>query len=161
MNNLAGSFKMSAKAQLIGLILLCSPLAASALDENTAIKATPLLKTTTSWDGKPIIYPKGQGEVTAMIVEIAPEGETGWHEHPVPVFGYIMEGDLELRLATGKVKILHPGDALSESVGVLHNGRNIGEEPVKILVFYMGEVGAKLSVAHPEFAPPPMPDSEK
>ena len=129
---------MNVKTQFIFFIALCCPFAASAVDENTALKVTPLLKTTTSWDGKPIVYPKGQSEVTALIVEIAPEGETGWHEHPVPAFGYIMEGELELRLATGEVKILHPGDVLPESVGVLHNGRNIGEEPVKILVFYHG-----------------------
>jgi quercetin dioxygenase-like cupin family protein len=75
----------------------------------------------------------------------------------VPALGYIMEGELELRLATGAVKILRPGDVLPESVGVLHNGRNIGEEPVKILVFFLGEVGANLSVAHPEFVPQPSP----
>jgi quercetin dioxygenase-like cupin family protein len=152
---------MNFKTQFIFLIALCCPLAASASDESTALKVTPLLKTTTSWDGEPIVYPKGLGEVTALIVEIESEAETGWHEHPIPVFGYIMEGELELRLATGKVKVLHPGDAISESVGVLHNGRNIGDEPVKILVFYMGEVGSKLSVAHPEFVPPPLPDSEE
>lgn len=152
---------MNVKTQLLFFMALCCLLAGCALNENTAIKATPLLKTTTSWDGKPIVYPKGQSEVTAMIVEIAPKGETGWHEHPVPALGYIMEGELELRLATGAVKVLHPGDVLPESVGVLHNGRNIGEEPVKILVFFVGEVGAKLSVAHPEFAPQPRPDAEK
>lgn len=152
---------MNFKSQLLGLIALCCPLAAFALDENPNIQITPLLKTTASWDGKPIVYPKGPGEVTAQIVEIAPEAETGWHEHPVPVFGYIMEGELELKRATGEVKILHPGDVLPESVNVLHNGRNIGDEPVKILVFYMGEVGSKLSIAHPEFTPPPLPDSEK
>jgi quercetin dioxygenase-like cupin family protein len=151
---------MNFKNQFIFLMALCCPLAASASDESTAPKVTTLLKTTTSWDGKPIVYPKGPGEVTALIVEIEPEAETGWHEHPVPVFGYIMEGELELRLAAGKVKILHPGDAISESVGVLHNGRNIGDEPVKILVFYMGEIGSKLSVAHPEFAPQSVSGSE-
>lgn len=152
---------MNIKIRFIYFMALCCPLAASALNENPTLKVTPLLKTTTSWDGKPIVYPKGQSEVTALIVEIAPEAETGWHEHPVPAFGYIMEGELELRLATGEVKILHSGDVVPESVGVLHNGRNIGEDPVKILVFYMGEVGSKLSVAHPEFAPPPLPDPEK
>ncbi|MDP1969309.1 MAG: cupin domain-containing protein [Methylobacter sp.] len=152
---------MTVKIQFIFLMALCCPFTAFALDEDTALKVTPLLKTTTSWDGKPIVYPKGQSEVTALIVEIAPEGETGWHEHPVPALGYIMEGELELKLATGEVKILHSGDVLPESVGVLHNGRNIGEEPVKILVFYMGEVGTKLSVAHPEFTPQPSPDSKK
>ncbi|MGZ4955238.1 MAG: cupin domain-containing protein [Methylobacter sp.] len=151
---------MNIKNRFVCCLALCSPFAASALNENTALKVTPLLKTTTSWDGKPIVYPKGQSEVTALIVEIAPEAETGWHEHPVPAFGYIMEGELELKLATGEIKILHQGDVLPESVGVLHNGRNISEEPVKILVFYMGEVGSKLSIAHPEFAPQSLPDSE-
>jgi len=152
---------MDAKTQLILFIALCCPLAAFALDENPAVKVTPLLKTTTSWDGKPIAYPKGQGEVTALIVEIAPEGETGWHEHPVPAFGYILEGELELKLVSGQVKILHPGDVVPESVDVLHNGRNIGEEPVRILAFFMGEVGSKLSIAHPEFTPQTLPDPEK
>lgn len=152
---------MNIKTQFICFMALCCPLAAFALDENPAVKVTSLLKTTTSWDGKPIVYPKGQGEVTALIVEIAPEGETGWHEHPVPAFGYILEGELELKLATGQVKILHSGDVVPESVDVLHNGRNIGEEPVKILAFFMGEVGSKLSIAHPEFTPQPLPDPEK
>lgn len=152
---------MNIKTQFIFLAALCWPLTAFALDENPAVKVTPLLKTTTSWDGKPIVYPKGPGEVTALIVEIAPEGETGWHEHPVPAFGYILEGELELKLATGQVKILHPGDAVPESVDVLHNGRNIGEEPVKILAFFMGEAGSKLSIAHPEFTPQTSPDPEK
>ncbi|HEY8218749.1 MAG TPA: cupin domain-containing protein [Methylobacter sp.] len=152
--------QVNVKAQFTLFIALCYPFTAFAVDENAVLKVTPLLKTTTSWDGKPIIYPKGQSEVTALIVEIAPEGETGWHEHPAPAFGYIMEGELELKLATGEVKILHQGDVVPETVGVLHNGRNIGDEPVKILAFFMGEIGSKLSVAHPEFVPPPLPDKE-
>jgi quercetin dioxygenase-like cupin family protein len=79
---------MNLKNEFIFLITLCCSLAASDQDENIALKVTPLLKTTTSWDGKPIVYPKVQSEVTALIVEIAPESETGWHEHPVPAFGY-------------------------------------------------------------------------
>lgn len=152
---------MNIKMRFLLFVALCSLFSGCALNENSAIKVTPLLKTTTSWDGKPIVYPKGPGEITASIVEIAPKAETGWHEHPVPALGYIMDGELELRLATGAVKILHPGDVLPESVDVLHNGRNIGEEPVKILVFYMGEIGTKLSIAHPEFIPPPLPASKK
>lgn len=154
-------FQMNIKIRLILFIALCRPFAASALNENTTPKVTQLLKTTTSWDGKQIVFPKGQGEVTSLIVEIAPHSETGWHEHPVPSFAYIMEGELELKRATGEIKFLYAGDVLPESVGVLHNGRNISEKPVKILVFYMGEVGAKLSVAHPEFIPPPSPDLSK
>jgi len=151
---------MDIKTQFIFFMALCGPITASALDENSTLTITPLLKTTTSWDGKPIVYPKGQSEVTALIVEIAPGGETGWHEHPVPALGYILEGDLELRLAGGAVKVLHQGDVVPESVDVLHNGRNIGEEPLKILAFFIGAVDSKLSVAHPEFAQPALPDKE-
>jgi len=155
-----GRIRMNIKTQFIFFMALCCPITASALDENPVLTITPLLKTTTSWDGKPIVYPKGQSEVTALIVEIAPGGETGWHEHPVPALGYILEGDLELKLAGGAVKVLHQGDVVPESVDVLHNGRNIGEEPLKILAFFIGAVDSKLSVAHPEFAPPALPDKE-
>ena len=56
-------------------------------------KSNPLLKTQTSWDGTAIEYPKGKAEITGMIVEIAPGGETGWHLHPVPSFGMLLEGN--------------------------------------------------------------------
>ncbi len=143
---------MTLNSPSIALTLCCS-LAACAANEHGLIKAEQLLKTTASWDGKQIVYPKGRAEVTALMVEIPPKAETGWHEHPVPSFGYIMEGELELSLANGEVRRLHGGDVLPESVGVLHNGRNVGDETLRILVFYTGEVGAKLSVAHPEFVP--------
>ena len=105
---------------------LMLPLAASALDASATVKVTPLMKTTTSWDGKQIVYPAGQGEVTGIIVEIAPGGTTGWHEHPVPSFAYILEGELEVTRASGEVKILKAGETLAEVVNTLHNGRSLG-----------------------------------
>ena len=53
---------MNTKVRLLLFIALCSPFAASALDDKIALKVTQLLKTTTSWDGKQIVFPKGQGE---------------------------------------------------------------------------------------------------
>lgn len=119
---------------------------ALALDNGAAVKVTPLLKTAASWDGKPIVYPHGQAEITALIVEIAPGGETGWHLHPVPSFGILLEGTLEVALKDGSVKRLQAGDALAEVTDTLHNGRNVGENSVKILVFYAGAVGKALTV---------------
>lgn len=126
---------------------------ASALDNSSAVKVTPLLKTSTSWDGQPIVYPQGQAEVTALIVEIAAGGQTGWHEHPVPSFAYVLEGTLEVRRANGERKLLHVGDTLPEVVNTLHNGRAMDGASVKLLVLYTGAAGQKLSVAHPEFTP--------
>jgi quercetin dioxygenase-like cupin family protein len=81
-----------------------------------------------------------------MVVEIAPGGETGWHLHPVPSFGMMLEGELEVHLRTGEVRRLKAGDALAEVTNTWHNGRNVGPGPVKIVVFYAGAVGQKTTV---------------
>jgi len=127
-------------------LALCIPAGAHALDVSPAVKALPLVRGTTSWDGAPINYPQGQAEITGMLIEIAPGAQTGWHAHPVPSFGMVLEGELEVTLRDGRVKRLGPGQALIEVVGTVHNGRNIGMVPVKLVVFYAGAAGTPLTV---------------
>lgn len=122
---------------------------AVALDPTATVRVTPLLKTTTSWNGQPLAYPAGPAEITALQVEVAPGGETGWHQHSVPSFGFVLEGTLEVTLQDGQVKRLNPGDALAEVVNTTHNGRNIGTVPVKIVVFYAGTPGQSLTIKAP------------
>jgi quercetin dioxygenase-like cupin family protein len=136
----------------LATLLACAH-SASALDNSAAVKVTPLLKTSTSWDGKPLVYPQGQAEVTALIVEIAAGGQTGWHEHSVPSFAYVLEGTLEVALGDGSTRLLHVGDTLPEVVQTLHNDRALGDKPVKLFVLYTGTVNQPLTIAHPEFAP--------
>ncbi|HET9700864.1 MAG TPA: cupin domain-containing protein, partial [Burkholderiales bacterium] len=119
---------------------------AQALEPAAAVTVTTLLRTETSWDGKPIVYPEGRAEITGMVVEIAPGGETGWHLHPVPSFGMLLEGELEVRLESGESRRIRAGEALAEVTNTLHNGRNVGAVPARIVVFYAGAVGQKLSV---------------
>ena len=130
------------------------PLAAQAIEPSQTVKVTQLLKTTTSWNGAPIHYPQGQAEITSLLVEIAPGGETSWHEHPVPSFGFLLEGTLEVSLADGKKKLLKPGEALAEVIATAHNGRNVGTTPLKLIVFYAGAVDKQpLSVPRPDARP--------
>ena len=127
------------------LALACQP-TAFALETSSAVKASVILKAESSWDGNPIVYPEGKPEITGMIIEIAPGGETGWHLHPVSSFGVVLEGELEVQLKNGEVKHLKAGEALAEVINTLHNGRNLGSTPVKLVVFYAGVVGQKLTV---------------
>ncbi|MFZ4682735.1 MAG: hypothetical protein ACOYMS_09550 [Terrimicrobiaceae bacterium] len=61
------------------------------------IQVTPLLRTTTTVAGQPIVYPKtDDAQVTAVHVEIPPGTQTGWHKHPFPCFAYILSGTLDL-----------------------------------------------------------------
>lgn len=129
--------------------------ASLALEATSSVKVTPLLKTQTSWDGAPIEYPKGKVQITGMTVEIAPGGETGWHLHPVPSFGMVLEGELEVSLKSGAKKIIKAGEAIAEVVNTLHNGRAISKTPVKILVFYAGSTESSITEKAPiEIATP-------
>lgn len=134
------------------LCLIAAP--AVALEPSAALKVTPLLKTTTSWDGKPIVYPVGQAEVSALIIDIAPGGETGWHQHPVPSFGMVLEGTLEVQLKDGQVKRIEAGQAIAEVVATLHNGRNVDKKPLKLLVIYAGTPGGPLTLVENPHAKP-------
>jgi quercetin dioxygenase-like cupin family protein len=113
----------------------------SAIETSAAVKVTPVLKTSQSWDGALLKYPQGQAEITGVRIEIAPGGETGWHLHPVPSFGVVLQGQLEIKLKNGKKNVVKAGDALAEVVHTAHSGKNIGTEPVLLLIFYAGAVG--------------------
>ncbi|MCB1706169.1 MAG: cupin domain-containing protein [Halioglobus sp.] len=108
---------------IVSSVLICTPQLALTIDATEEIKVTPLLKTQESWDGKKIAYPTGTAEVTAMQVEIAPGAETGWHLHPVPSFGMVLEGELEVELESGQTLLLKQGEVAAETVNVYHNGR--------------------------------------
>lgn len=127
-------------------LCLVVPLPLRALDPGLGVKARPLVKTSESWDGTPLVYPKGEAEITGMLIEIMPGAETGWHLHPVPSFGMILEGQLTVSLKDGRTKELKAGDVIVEVVNTLHNGRNTGASVVKLVVFYAGEKGGKLTV---------------
>jgi len=64
----------------------------------------------------------------------------------VPSFGMVLEGTLEVTLKDGQKKHVGPGQGLVEVVGTVHNGRNTGTVPVKLVVFYAGAIGTPLTV---------------
>lgn len=127
------------------VVFLHLPLDVLALEPGAAVSVTPLIRTTHSWDGQPIVYPAGQAEITGMSIEIAPGAETGWHRHPVPSFAVMLQGTLEVKLKDGRVKRLQAGEALIEVVNTDHIGRNVGDIPVKLVLFYAGVVGQALT----------------
>lgn len=129
------------------LLLLTIGIAAAAepATSQPAVTLKPLMKTTTSWDGTPLHYPAGQAEITAFELVLAPGAETGWHSHPAPAFGLVLDGEWTVTLKDGRSKTLRPGDPVAEVVDTLHNGRNTGTVPARLLVFFAGAVGQVLT----------------
>ncbi|MEX2199940.1 MAG: cupin domain-containing protein [Dongiaceae bacterium] len=118
---------------------------ASAADD---VVTTKLFETSVTNTGAPIVYPVTDSpSITVAIVEIAPGAATPVHRHPHPLVGYILEGTLEVTAEDGTVNRYEAGDALVEALNLYHQGRVIGDEPVRVLITVMGVAGTPLSIA--------------
>lgn len=121
------------------ICLLLTPSLISAGEYSTGVQAKVILKTATTGNGAPIAYLKtDQPEITAMMVDIGPGAQTGWHKHPVPVYAYVLSGCLNVNIEGNISRQFNAGDVIIEVVNTRHNGVNNGQEPVKLIVFYTG-----------------------
>ena len=100
-----------------------------------------LLSTTSTVTGAPIKYPPGTAKLTAVEITLQPGQETGWHLHPVPLFGYVLEGELTVDYGAKGKRVYRKGDALAEAINEAHNGRNSGKTPMRILCLFIGADG--------------------
>lgn len=123
------------------LILILLAKITYAEEEYGSGKSTLLIKSTTTYNGTKIQYPNvKKPEVTCLIKELPVGGTTGWHKHLYPCYAYVQEGTLTIFQENGKKEVFHQGEAILENVNVFHEGVNTGKIPVKILVFFTGEV---------------------
>jgi quercetin dioxygenase-like cupin family protein len=105
--------------------------------------------------GEPLRYPTvAPAKLTALEITLQPGQQTGWHTHPVPLFGYILEGELTVDYGPKGQRVYRKGDGLAEAMTEAHNGRNLGQTPVTILAVFMGEEGVQVSAPA---SPPPRP----
>jgi quercetin dioxygenase-like cupin family protein len=120
-------------------LLILMPLWAWAGEYNAGVQSNIILRAETMSNGEPIDYlDTDRPQVTVMTVDIAPGAGTGWHSHPMPVYAYVMAGQLTVEIERGKTAEFMEGDAIIEVVNLRHNGTNHGKVPVKLLVFYLG-----------------------
>ena len=101
------------------------------------VSAEPLLKTSTSWDGGKIYYPKGEVEITSVKLKFEGGQVTNYHCHPVPTFGYVLKGNMEVETKDGKKVLLKEGEPVLEVMRTVHRGTAVGG-PAEVLVFYAG-----------------------
>lgn len=111
---------------------------------------TGLLASQTTIIGQPIAYPTGApAKITSAIVTMLPGEATGWHQHDVPMFGYILEGEVTVDYGAKGTHVYRQGDAVIEAVDWPHNGRNTGTVPARILAVFMGAKGIPNTVMLP------------
>jgi quercetin dioxygenase-like cupin family protein len=132
---------------LVSLVLIAT---AAAQDDQAlpkGFKTTPVLKTGQTASNQKIEYPKTtQAEIVSVIGELEPGGRTARHQHPVPVFVYVLEGTLTVQAEGGQPREYKPGQAFVEDVNHWHQAFNKASAPVKILVVFTGEAGKPTTI---------------
>jgi quercetin dioxygenase-like cupin family protein len=110
------------------------------------VKTTSLLQTTKTEVGQDIRYPSAHPEITMLLLEIAPGGQTGRHMHPVPSANYVLEGEVTIELE-GLKRLTYPaGQAFVGAVQAWHNAFNRGTIAAKVLVVFVGQKGEAATV---------------
>jgi quercetin dioxygenase-like cupin family protein len=118
--------------------------AGDAIAQDPGYPLMPLFSTGSTVVGETIRYPTaGAANVTAAIVTLAVGGKTIVHEHGVPMFAYILDGELTVDYGAHGKRVYRQGDALMEAMAVAHSGTNTGTKPVRILAVYMGAKGVQ------------------
>ena len=73
--------------------------------------------------------------------EFDPGVAAGKHTHPGEELGYVLEGQLELRIDGQPPKIIKAGETFFVPEGLAHDGINTGTVKTKVLATYVVEKG--------------------
>lgn len=115
--------------------------------DETAAKVEVLTKTSTCWDGRALPdYSVGKPEITILKITIPPKAQLPLHKHPVINAGVLVKGALTVVTAAGETLYLKAGDPIVEVVEKWHYGKNEGEAPAEIIVFYAGIKDSPITV---------------
>jgi mannose-6-phosphate isomerase-like protein (cupin superfamily) len=78
-----------------------------------------------------------------QVETLIPAGvESGWHIHPGEEVGYIIAGQVEMRVQGRATVVLRPGD---DPPWTPHNARDLGPETGRMLSTYIVETGQPIA----------------
>jgi len=105
-----------------------------------------------------VVSGRGNTDVTVRQITIAPGGSTGWHYHEGELIAVVKSGTLTRTLHDCSTERTLPGGSFVEPAGRnhIHIGRNLGTEPVVLLVTSVLPSGQQLSHDAPPAAVRPM-----
>jgi quercetin dioxygenase-like cupin family protein len=86
------------------------------------------------------------GREMVQVETLIPAGvESGWHVHPGEEVGYIIAGEVEMRVQGRATVVLRAGDGFLIPPRTPHNARDLGPETGKMLSTYIVEIGQPIA----------------
>lgn len=135
-----------------GFALVCFACGCAAGQLVLARSATPhsqtILTATQSIIGEQLVYPAAaQAQITAKIITLKPGAVLPWHTHPMPTFGYVLDGEVTVDYGDLGRRTFAKGEALMEAMAHAHRGLNVSAAPVRVLAVSIGVVGQPTATA--------------
>jgi quercetin dioxygenase-like cupin family protein len=87
--------------------------------------------------------------VVQARAEFDPGVAAGRHTHPGEEIGYVLEGQLELKIDGQAPKIIKAGETFFVPPGIVHDGLNNGTGKAKVLATYVVEKGKPVATPAP------------
>jgi quercetin dioxygenase-like cupin family protein len=111
-----------------------------------ATSVESLLETDQTILGDAFAYPVGRARITSLELTVPPGATVPLHLHPVPLFVYILQGEIIVDYGSRGTRTYRKGDAFVEAFEWPHHARNGGRGIVKILTVYAGAEGVENSI---------------
>ncbi len=125
--------RLSALAAGMGLALA---LAAPAAGQQTGLRRTPVHKADLAAPGT---------EAVVMRVELDSGASAGRHSHPGDEISYVLEGEGELLIDGEAPRQVRAGEAFVIPAGKIHDARNSGKLPMRLLGVFVVAKGQPLA----------------
>jgi quercetin dioxygenase-like cupin family protein len=122
------------KATLVPFVCAASIFWSPAMAQLAGVNRTPL---------KSMEFPEGY-TTTSGITEIAPHKSTGRHTHPGIDIGYVVEGEMVLRIDGMPEQILKAGEPYLIPAGAPHDVFNVTDKPMRAFGVFVVERGKAL-----------------
>jgi quercetin dioxygenase-like cupin family protein len=98
-------------------------------------------------------------QISVMTLNAPAGASSEAHQHPGPVFAYVLKGEIESQVDPDPPKIYRAGDAFYEAPLKVHQlFRNMSKtEPAELIIFEVGEKGQPVALPAPAQAAPQTP----
>lgn len=134
------------RAVLAGLCFMSGVAVTVAVGQTGYPPLKVLVSSSKSVIGQDLSYPAGTPQITAAIVTMQPNENTGAHRHEAPLFAMVLEGELTVDYGPAGTRRFVKDDAFIEAFQTNHTGTNTGTGPVRILAVFAGSDKVKNTV---------------
>ena len=89
--------------------------------------------------GQDFNYPTGIPSIKAFNISFQPGNQTDLHKHLIPLYIYVVSGEMQVDYGTKGKKIFKAGDSYIEAINWCHKALTYNNKPPVVIGVYLGQ----------------------